>query len=207
MGCSYRILLSRFNIPDSLGGTLIQVIPDLTGRIRHVDDYFTWQLGAVITTLSGKDSTNNLSYATGYGLNLSGKRVFLNKDVFFISLIAGNSIAHFINIFRGKGEDADFNQNTNNFEGNFSTSGYVAYEKKFLHNLSASFTFGIAAISNKSFQPGNDFNYSYNILIDAFWSPIAGARLGLEYAFGRRIDKDNLKGLANRVSLLLYYDF
>jgi hypothetical protein len=195
------------NIPDSLNGTLIQVIPDLTGRIRRVDDYFSWQAGAVITTLSGRDSTNHLSYAFGFGLNLSGKLVFKSNDVFYISLIAGNSIAHFINIFSDKGEDAGFNSTTNKFEGNFSTSGYVAYERKLPHSISASFAFGIASLVNQDFQTGDEFNYAYNVLIDAFWSPISGARLGLEYAFGRRIDKNHMKGLANRISLLLYYDF
>jgi hypothetical protein len=83
----------------------------------------------------------------------------------------------------------------------------VAYERKLPHSISASFAFGIASLVNQDFQTGDEFNYAYNVLIDAFWSPISGARLGLEYAFGRRIDKNHMKGLANRISLLLYYDF
>ena len=195
------------SIPDSLGGTLVQVIPDFTGRLKRDDDHFSWQASAVITTISGRDSTNHLSYAFGFGINLGAKLVFKKHHHFYISFITGNSIAHFINIFSNKGEDAVFNPNTNNFEGNFTTSGYAAYERKLPHDLSASLSFGIAAITNQPFQLGNVFDYAYNILFDAFWSPIPGARLGFEYAFGQRLDKDDSRGLANRVSLLIYYDF
>ncbi|RLD25537.1 MAG: hypothetical protein DRI54_04670 [Bacteroidetes bacterium] len=195
------------NIPDSVIGTLVQVIPDFTGRVRRVDDQFSWQASAVITTISGKDSTNQLSYAFGFGINLGAKLVFKKHHHLYISFITGNSIAHFINIFNGKGEDADYNPATNNFEGNFSTSGYAAYERKLPYDLSASLAFGIAAITNQPFQLDNAFDYAYNVLLDAFWSPIPGARLGFEYAFGQRFDLDNSRGLANRVSVLMYYDF
>ena len=195
------------DIPDSVIGTLVQVIPDFTARVNSMEDHFSWQASAVITTISGEDSIGDLSYAFGYGVILGVKLVLKKHDYFYISFITGNSISHFINIFNGKGEDADYNSNTNNFKGNYVNSGYVAYERKLPHDLSASLSFGIAALTNHPFQLGNTFDYAYNVLLDAFWTPIPGARLGIEYAFGQRFDKDDSRGLANRVSILIYYDF
>lgn len=195
------------SIPDSVIGSLQQVIPDFTGRVNSIDDRFSWQASAVVTTISGRDSVNHTSYSFGFGINLATKVVFKKHHTFYISFITGNSIAHFMNIFNGKGEDADLNPTTNKFDGNFSTGGYAAYERKLPYDLSASLSFGIAAITNQPFQLNNAFDYAYNVLLDAFWSPIPGARLGFEYAFGQRFDLDDSRGLANRVSLLMYYDF
>jgi hypothetical protein len=186
---------------------LVQVIPDFTARVNSHRDSISWQISGVITTISGKDSLNHLTYAFGFGLNISLKLKLRKKNNLYFSIATGNAMAHFINIFKGKGEDAVLNTETNKFEGNFATAGYVAYQKYFPHDLSGSVSVGLGALSNQAFKLGNDFNYAYNILFDVFWTPIPGARVGLEYAYGKRIDIDHEKGRAGRISILIYYDF
>jgi hypothetical protein len=44
-------------------------------------------------------------------------------------------------------------------------------------------------------------------MLDVFWNPVEGARLGLEYAHGMRVNKDYSKHFAGRFSMLIYYDF
>lgn len=196
-----------FLLPDSLGGSLVQVIPDFTGRVNGDHNKIKWQVSAVITTVSGKDSSNAISYSFGFGVNLAVKMKLNKKSDLTASFVTGNSIAHFINMFKDKGEDAAYNTHDNKIEGMLSTAGFITYGRNLPWDLTASLSFGMGAISNKSFQKPSDFNYAYNVLLDAFWAPIKGARLGLEYAFGERFDINNERGLANRVSLLMYYDF
>ncbi len=43
--------------------------------------------------------------------------------------------------------------------------------------------------------------------VDSFWRVIEGARIGLEYVYGQRWDKDGTTGIASRFWALFYYDF
>ena len=65
----------------------------------------------------------------------------------------------------------------------------------------------MATISNHDFQATDAYSHSYNALANLFWEPINGARLGLEFATGQRFDYGEPSGSANRVSMLMYYDF
>ena len=65
----------------------------------------------------------------------------------------------------------------------------------------------MAAITNYAFQAADEYSHSYNALLNLFWEPIVGARLGIEFANGQRFDYGGSRGRANRVSMLMYYDF
>jgi hypothetical protein len=100
-----------------------------------------------------------------------------------------------------------FNTNSGQIEALFANSGSIAYSQTLPKNFSTSLGFGIASISNSDIQAGDAYSYSYNALINLFWEPLDGSRLGIEYAFGQRIDNDNSGGFGNRLSMLMYYDF
>jgi hypothetical protein len=85
--------------------------------------------------------------------------------------------------------------------------GYIAFEQMLPLNLSASLSYGMATIPNKDFQSDRAYSWSYNALFNVFWQPVDGARIGIEYANGQRFDKGPPRGMANRVSMLIYYDF
>lgn len=83
----------------------------------------------------------------------------------------------------------------------------LTYERILPKNFSASLALGLASITNIDFQPEEAYNYSYNALVNIFWQPVEGARLGIEFANGQRFDKVPSRGFANRLSALIYYDF
>ena len=49
---------------------------------------------------------------------------------------------------------------------------------------------GIASITNKEFQDPTSVSFVDEQMIDIFWNPVDGARVGLEYAHGRRHNND-----------------
>ena len=69
------------------------------------------------------------------------------------------------------------------------------------------FTGGLAILDNPGFQSGDTFNNSQYLSGNLFWDPGNGARFGAEYTWGRRENKDDNSGIANRVSIIVYYDF
>lgn len=197
-----------FVIPDSIQVSVLQVIPDLTAKIKFQSDVFTGSIAGIITTLSGRGGeSNKIEYRFGGGARLAGQFTFLEKNKIYFSVTSGEGIAHFIAVFSGKLQDAAFNPNTGIFELMPSTAGFIGYGYDFTETLTANLSFGAAAITNKYFQDDDEYSHGYNALINVFWAPVEGAKIGLEYANGQRFDKGGNHGMANKISVLLYYDF
>jgi hypothetical protein len=196
-----------FDVPDSVSGSILQVIPDFTGRYSYLTDLISFRIAVVISTISGRIDSSALNYSFGFGGSFSGWMKIKKQGRIYLSVTSGSAISHFMDTFDGKGEDLTYNPSTKKFEALVSTNGYLAYSHNLPKNFSASLSFGMAAITNKDFQPDDAYSYSYNALLNVFWVPVDGARVGLEYANGQRFDKGGSRGIANRLSILLYYDF
>ncbi len=196
-----------FDIPDSVNGTLLQVIPNFTGRYLYRTDLISFRVAVVISTISGRVDSSALNYSFGFGGSFSGWVKIKKQGRIYLSLTSGTAISHFMDMFDGKGEDIVYNSNTQKFKSLISTGGYLAYSYNFPKDFSANLSYGMAAITNKDFQPDDAYSYSYNALLNVFWTPVDGARVGVEYANGQRFDKGGARGMGNRLSILLYYDF
>jgi hypothetical protein len=194
-------------LPDSLNISLLQVIPNLTGRLSYSYGKLSFRFSMVLATISGRVNSEDISYAFGIAGSLAGRYKIKSKSELFFSLFGGRATSHFLDMFNGKNQDMAFDINTKTFKALNTYAGYVAFEQALPLNLSSSVSFGMAMIPNKDFQKDEAYNYSYNALLNIFWAPVDGARVGVEYANGQRFDKGPLRGMANRVSMLIYYDF
>lgn len=196
-----------FVIPDSIQASLLQVIPDLTAQISFTSAIFSGQLAGIVTTISGRDRTDKISYGFGFGGSVAGQFTVNEKNKIFFSLTSGQAISHFVGVFGGKRQDATYDPINQEFVMLTSISGFAGYSHDITENLIANISGGFASVVNKDFQATDEFNYGYNAMINVFWEPVEGARLGVEYANGQRFDKGGERGMANKISLLLYYDF
>ena len=194
------------DIPDSLG-TALQVIPDFTGRFTYRVEKVSFRVAVLFRTISGKTENSNISYQFGYGASFAGRVISGKNSEIFLGANAGKSITAYIDTWAGRGEDLTYDPENGKFSGLVSYSGYLAYNYDLPMNLSITLGLGASYIDNLDFQVEEAFNYSYNGLVNVFWVPVSGARLGIEYANGQRVDKGNQRGVANRISILLYYDF
>ena len=194
-------------IPDSIGARLVQVIPDVVGRFNYKGERLSFRFSALITTISGTDTTNTISYSFGLGGSFSGIYELSPKDNLHFSVTSTSTASRFMDIFSGKNEDIAYNPNDQKFYGLIASGGFVAWSRNWPKNFSSSISAGMGVITNRDFQTDDDYSHSYNILLNIFWQPVDGARLGVEYASGRRYNKGGDQGHANRLSLLMYYDF
>lgn len=192
---------------DTLNLQTVQMIPDFTGRIQREGLLGDVQLSLIATTITTKDVNSKISNSFGFGSSLSGTIKVTKKHKVLYQLTWGRSISHFITTFSGTGQDATFNPATNKFESLTSFSGFLSYGFNWDKNISTNLSLGSANQVNKSFQPDGAFKNSMSFSIDTFWKVLEGARIGLEYVYGQRWDKDGTTGSASRVWALFYYDF
>jgi len=192
---------------DTSGLTAVQMIPDFTGRIGRNGDWGSVQVSLVVNTITIKNLESKLSNTFGFGGFLSGKINLTKAQKLYFQVNTGKSIAHFMSTFSGTGHDAVYNPLTGKFESLYSLGAFLSFGHLWTHRISTQISLGAANIFNKSFQPDDSFRNSISLSLDGFWSIIKGARIGLNYTFGERWDKDGTYGRASRVWALFYYDF
>jgi len=192
---------------DTTGLSVVQVIPDFTARIERQGIFGAVQLSSVITTLSIKDSNNEVNNTFGWGGQLSGTIDFTKQHQLLYQLTYGRSIAHFITTFSGTGRDFIYNPETGKFDGLYSFGGFLSYGFDWTKHLKTNISAGYAELSNKAYQPGDTYKNSMSMSFDTFWSIVDGLKLGIEYVYGQRWNKDGSTGKASRISTLFYYDF
>ncbi|MGB5242327.1 MAG: DcaP family trimeric outer membrane transporter [Lutimonas sp.] len=192
---------------DTTGLSVVQVIPDVTARIERQGIFGAVQLSTVITTLSIIDSNNDVTNTFGLGGQLSGTIDFTKQHQLLYQLTYGRSIAHFITTFSGTGRDFIYNPETGKFDGLNSFGGFVSYGFDWTKNLKTNLSAGYAELSNKEYQLGDTYKNSMSMSFDTFWSIVDGLKLGVEYVYGQRWNKDGSTGKASRISTLFYYDF
>ena len=156
---------------------------------------------------SGRVIDNTIDYAAGYLLSLAGILSSLKGGDLYFSFTTGRATSHFVDTFNGKDQDLVFNPNQTSFVPMDYWAGYLAYSHALPKNFSASVSVGLSDVNNQDFQLETDFSNSYNTLVNLFWDPVEGARLGMEFPHGKRVDKGGGSGYANRISLMMYYDF
>jgi len=195
------------SLPDSIDATVLQVIPNVTARFSHTTTKLSYRVSAVLSTISGRVESKDISYAFGIAASFAGRYKINPKSELFLALFIGRATSHFVDMFNGKNQDMAYNRNSKKVEALDAYGGYIAFEQMLPKNFSASVAFGMAAITNKNFQPDDAYSYSYNALFNVFWQPVEGARVGVEFANGQRFDYGPPRGIANRMSMLIYYDF
>lgn len=183
------------------------MIPDITARIERTGIFGEIQLSGIVTTITTKDLSSEISNMFGYGLSLSGTFDITQEHKILYQFTSGRAISHYISTFSGTGTDAAYDPGTNEFRALKSYGGFMSYGFDITDDISACTTVGAALQSNRSFQLDNAYRNSMSLSFDTFWEVIEGARIGLEYAYGQRWDKDGTTGGASRFWALFYYDF
>jgi hypothetical protein len=193
---------------DTSGISTVHMIPDFTGRLVWEGILGIVQLSGVVNVLTKKDANNKVSSSFGFGASLSGTVKFPSDHNLLYQFTYGKSISHFITTFRGTGSDAAYNPETNNFEGLISFGGFLSYGVEWrILDLNAHLSVGYAKLFDEEFLPDDYYSNSISISLDSFWMLGEGTRLGVEYVYGQRWDKNNETGQASRISSLFYYDF
>ena len=184
-----------------------QATPDIVARGRRYGHWGHTQLAAIFRTINTKAAGGDLQVLPSFGALFSGRINIDSTNVILFQLVAGSGISRFISALEGRGLDVVFNPITGDFETVNSTGGYISYGHSWKKNLQSYLTAGMINVEDKEFAPPDAFDHSGYASVNLFWEPAAGVRLGGEFSFGQRTNKDGQKGRASRLSFIGYFDF
>jgi len=194
--------------PDSIQvEPAFQSFPDVAGRVRFYSQQGHLQFAGILRSISVKDTENNTSYKVGFGMLVSGKYNIKTKHRVLFQGFFGNAISRYVTSLTGQGIDVIYDPTAQEFRPVSSMGGFLSYGIDWTENLDSYFTAGITNIINTSYHPPDFFNHSEYLSGNLFWNTKYGTRAGIEYTFGNRVNKDEQKGNANRISFIFYYDF
>jgi hypothetical protein len=184
-----------------------QSFPDVAGRLRTQGKWGHLQLAAIVVSITVKDEEGKLNYLAGGGGLLSGRLSISENNELLFQAVGGSAISRFITALAGKGLDVVYNPETQQFETVLSGGGFVSLGHRWKANAVSYLTAGVIGVENMDFQPDNAFRSSGYISGNLFWETTPGTRLGLEYSYGERVNKNGASGTAQRFSFCFYYDF
>ncbi len=189
--------------PDSMQITL-QDFPDIATRFKRLTNWGHIQLAMIFRSMAyNTDQSGSL----GYGALLSGRYEFSSNKKLLFQLVGGSGIARYIGSVNGNGLDVAYNQITREYKPLSLYGGFVSFGIDWNDNIFSYFTPGFTYMPVPGYRPDDTFKFSSYFAGNLFWNITPGVRVGGEYSFGSRVNKDKQKGEANRFSFIIYYDF
>ena len=189
--------------PDSLQVTL-QDFPDIATRFKRLTNWGHLQLAMVFRSMAyNTDQSGSL----GYGALVSGRYELDSNKTLLFQFVGGTGISRYIGSVNGNGLDIAFNPITQKYDPLELYGGFFSLGIDWSDNVFSYFTPGFTYMPVEDYQPDDTFKFSGYFSGNIFWNIIPGIRVGGEYSFGSRINKDKQRGEANRFSFIVYYDF
>ena len=212
-----EILMSEFTYPSLKIYTQRQHIPDFTTHIKYQGDFGHVQLGGILRIMNYGDSTGTQKtlFVPGGGVSLSGDFKLWKEATLFVQLNGGKGIASYI-------QDLSlFNYDllptflgTAKMNTALMYGGYVALQQYWTKQIHSNMVYGLTRMETpqgdrayfEQYAPWY-YRYGHYFAVNTFWNFFDFATVGIEYVWGARINLSGEKGDANRINLLLKYDF
>lgn len=122
-------------------------------------------------------------------------------------LVGGKAVSLYITALSGQGLDVVLNPNTGRWETVTSFGGYGSIGRTWETGLASYLTVGVVKVTDQEWAPDESFSASGYASGNVFWDAVEGARLGTEFSWGIRENKDGQTGTAARLSFIFYFDF
>jgi len=197
----------QFDQLDTLGIKSFQIMPDVTARIEKRTDWGIVQISGLMTLLSGGLETGEVSLRPGWGVTISTNVESWANGKWYLQAAGGQGTSRYLNDFNGQGLDVIWLPDENEVYLPFSFGGHIGYEHYWSSKIYSNFIFSMLYLEGKSGVPDNLYNWGGSFQANSFWNVTDGARVGLEYLRGLRVDNGGDRGAANRVNILFFYDF
>ena len=193
------------DIPDSLQIEAFQLIPDITVRADRTFDWGSAQLSGILPVLSGRSGTD-VALIPGWGLSASVVINLWARGKWYIQGVAGEAISRYFNDLGGNGFDIEF-PSSGGYITPLTYGFYSTYEHSWTNKIYSNFTYSMVGLEQESSTIETTFNKGHTIRMNTFWNITDGAKIGGEFIWGDRINKNKISGDALRFNLLFYYDF
>jgi len=197
--------------PDDVNSYLIA--PDFIAYIQQEGKWGNVRLNGIISNFSytNKDTiTTKIEYDYGWGIEISGILKFFNRDninddIRFVYLY-GKGISYYINDLRGMGLGAAPDK-----YGNMTVisemGGYIAYKHAWNKKSTSSAIFSFTKIDNSVFNNNQMLNYSTYAAVNYMWTPLDRLDFGIEFIYGRNVNKIEDYGEGYRFQAMSIFHF
>lgn len=196
--------------PDTIEiSPYFQSFPDITARIKFQpdEDKGHLQLASVFRSITIRDPDDELQVLAGYGGLLSGRFFLQKENTFCFQFVGGKGIASYIKSLTGEGLDAVYDPQENMFRLLQTYGGFVSFNRNWSKVISTQITPGLTYVVNLESQPAEAFKYSFYFSGNMFMNFSKIINIGIEYSYGVRVNKNDERGNANRISFISIVDF
>lgn len=196
-----------------------QFIPDIPSYIQYA-----WGKGnnshvRLSSMIRNVNYRNNLqdkdNIISTYACQLSGLVTFKEKLVFYYQLAYGSGITTYIQDVSGLKLDFMPNniiEHQNKKAGKLDKVKSMAYYAGLQYNFNPrtymSCTFSQVDVDvPENYENTNLYKEAYYLATNFFWYAKPNVQIGAEYLYGKRVDQNDDWGQANRVQVMLQYNF
>ena len=196
-----------------------QFIPDIPSYIQ-----FAWgkgnnshvRLSSLIRNVNYRNNIQDKdNIISTYACQLSGLVTVKEKLVFYYQLVYGSGITTYIQDVSGLKLDFMPNNiidNKNKKAGELDKVNSMAYYAGLQYNFNPrtfmSCTFSQVDVDvPENYNDTNLYKEAYYLATNFFWYAKPNVQIGAEYLYGKRVDQNDEWGQANRVQLMLQYNF
>lgn len=199
--------------PNSLiqGGQGIEHAPDLIFTANWQQKWGHLRLGALGRWLSAeRNNGTGKDESFGWGLTFSGQVMVPNMDDNFqFQLYGGQGMGRYI-LDPGSassGQDAVYDNIAADLTPLSTYGGFIAYQHWWIDKLRSNVIAGYTNMVNQAIQANDALNHTTYVTVNTLYSPFSRLDLGLEYYYGKRVNKSDDSGHANRLMLAVKYAF
>jgi len=194
-------------VADAAGLPLVTVVgrsrepsPDYVARIRYTGDNAELQFGGTVRQYAFQPDGGSINTEAGYSLIASGILNLTENQTFKFQTGFGEGGGG----FRGIPDAVPNNSGGLDVLDIFAaTAGYTI---QWTDHWRSTAVYAYGQGTNTEFQEDDALRAVEYMAINLFWLPFDGTRLGVEYLYGTREDKDGSMGHANRFQLGVWYD-
>lgn len=183
-------------------GSFFSPLPDFTARFRVTGKWGHLQLSAFAGLLQYQFTAGGSENVTMAGLNLSGRLNVGKRDYFTYQAVGGPGSGR----MRGGLAAAPLINN-----GGLQALDDLGLTGGFCHfwsaSLSSTFVYNTGWVQNTSGQSGSSLRRADYLAANLLWNFAPNTMAGFEYLWGKRIDKDEASGVANRIQFSIKHSF
>lgn len=203
----------------SLNGTfnaqtrhIAQSVPDIIG-------YLQFNLGKGTSHVRVTGILRNLAYrnldkeksemSQGWGAQVSGLWTVHHKLSFYYQFIYGKGIATYLNDLSNLNSDLVPNPEKPGYlQALPMWGGYAGVQYNFTKDVFASVTYSQSRMySDRGYAPSGLYKYGQYLVTNVFWNVTENCQLAMEYLHGRKVVHGGESGKANRINLMVQYNF
>jgi len=180
--------------------------PDIVLRYNLKGDSSSFTVAGLLRQLRYENNAAGISDSeTSYGLSVSGKYVFSNKDDFRWMASAGKGLGRYIGLNTANGAVLDEDHNLNGIK---SWGAFASYRHLWSESWRSNLTFGYLAVDNDTDLTGMGVTRNASSMhINLIYSPVAKLDFGIEYMHANRKVESGDEGALNRFQFSAKYAF